>query len=58
MGPQSALDTKQPNGILACIDWVKYCQQVEGGDSSLSSSLVKPHLEHCVQYWPHSTRET
>lgn len=58
MGQQSALDTKQPNGILACIGSSIASRWRVVIDCSLSSALVKPHLEQCVQCWPPSTRET
>lgn len=39
-------EQKKANSCLGCSG--RMCQEVEGGDSSLCSALVKPHPDYCV----------
>lgn len=47
---QCALAAKV-SGILGCIRRGVCYQQVEGGDPSFYSVLLRPHLEYWVQFW-------
>jgi len=53
---QCALAAQKTNSILGCIQ--RGCQQGQGENCPLCSSLGRPNLQHSTQIWDPSTSKT